>query len=190
MESTRRDTPSYLTQLTKHRAPLTHVFVFFQESVGQLYPALVPSAPSSEAMRIPQPHSAAASAAPAATSSATVPVSVAPAGVGAARAARERGEEVGSSGEVVEELLAENERLRLIIQEMSEEVGCRAVGLCRGKTLVMYVLVNIAILFFLEAVYFLSFPLSPDPPGLKCPDPPGLKCNEVGVNTPRASSAL
>ena len=93
--------------------------------MGQLYPALVPSAPSSEAMRIPQPHSAAASAAPAAAAAswAMAPVSVASAGVEAVRAARERGEDVGSSGEVVDELLSENERLRLIIQEMSDEVG-------------------------------------------------------------------
>lgn len=92
--------------------------------MGQLYPALVPSAPSSEAMRIPNPHPAAASAAPVqAASSVTVPVSVAAGGVEAVRGARERGAEVGSSGEVVEELLSENESLRLIIQEMSEEVG-------------------------------------------------------------------
>lgn len=97
--------------------------------MGQLYPALVPSAPSSEAMRIPNPRSAAASAAPAthggqAASSATVPVAaaVAAGGVEAVRAARERGAELGSSDEVVEELLSENDRLRLIIQEMSEEV--------------------------------------------------------------------
>lgn len=105
--------------------------------MGQLYPALVPSAPSSEAMRIPQPQqSAAASAAPAAASSATVPASAAASGgVDAVRAARERGEEVGSSGEVVEELLSENERLRLIIQEMSEEVGRGPLGVClRGGT--------------------------------------------------------
>lgn len=84
-------------------------------------------------MRIPNPHSAAAPAAPVAhggqaASSATVPVSVVAAGVDAVRAARERGAEVGSSGQVVDELLSENERLRLIIQEMSEEVGDRAAG--------------------------------------------------------------
>lgn len=36
---------------------------------------------------------------------------------------RERGQDAASSGEVVEELLSENERLRLIIQDMSEEVS-------------------------------------------------------------------
>lgn len=96
--------------------------------MGQLYPALVPSAPSSEAMKIPNPHSVAAPAAPEAhsreaASPVSVPVSVAAGGVDALRAARERGAEVGSSGEVVDELLSENERLRLIIEEMSEEVG-------------------------------------------------------------------
>lgn len=117
--------------------------------MGQLYPALVPSAPSSEAMRIPNPHSVAASAATVAhggqaVSSAMVPVSVAAAGVEAVRAARERRAEVGSSGEVVDELLSENERLRLIIQEMSEEVG-EGRWVCLGTD---WVLVGIAIGFW------------------------------------------
>eukprot|EP00752_Nemacystus_decipiens_P003213 g2974.t1 len=101
------------------------------ESVGPLYPALVPSAPSSEAMRIPQPYSASASAAPAAAaSSATVPMAAA-SGV---EAARGTGAEVVSSGEVVEELLAENERLRLIITEMSEELDRASVRNGGGAT--------------------------------------------------------
>eukprot|EP00903_Cladosiphon_okamuranus_P015008 g13887.t1 len=127
-QTTRVSDLSSLYTATPHRG----------ESVGQLYPALVPSAPSSEAMRIPQPHAAPASAAPAAAaaavSSATVPVPAASAGLEAVRVAREKGEELGSSSEVVDELLSENERLRIIIQEMSEELDRASVRAGGGAT--------------------------------------------------------
>lgn len=113
-----------------------------QPSSRQLYPALIPTAPSSEATRESVSSGAerrteAAGAQPATTPSsvamldndvATSGVTTAAAGLSALAAVRDRGGAASraaageSSVEVVEELLSENERLRFIIQEMSDEV--------------------------------------------------------------------
>ncbi|CAM9879680.1 unnamed protein product [Pylaiella littoralis] len=115
-----------------HRAGLqktnrSHSFVpqmSRQESTGQLYPALVPSAPPVDVTRALEPHAAAASAAAAVAAEATVATAIStssssrPVDAEAARGATE----IATSEDVVEELLSENERLRLIIQDMSDEL--------------------------------------------------------------------
>ncbi|CAN0148863.1 unnamed protein product, partial [Ascophyllum nodosum] len=107
-------------------------------SSGQLYPALIPTAPSSEAAGAPaasqerlsttMPPSAATLDADRATSG----VATAAAALSAMIAAGERrGGAVAraaageSSIDVVEELLSENERLRFIIEDMSDEESVR-----------------------------------------------------------------
>ncbi|CAM9574700.1 unnamed protein product [Ectocarpus sp. 12 AP-2014] len=114
-----------------------------EESTGQLYPILAPSAPSSDTMRIPLPPPAVPRAAPTAARAPSAAFGAAVRDDGAAAAAavaaaaeagtaaRERSQDVSSSGEVVEELLSENERLRAIIQEMSDELE-RVSGQARG----------------------------------------------------------
>ncbi|CAM9934349.1 unnamed protein product [Ectocarpus fasciculatus] len=119
-----------------------------EESTGQLYPVLAPSAPSSDTMRIPMPPPAVpTAAAPTAAQALSAAFGVAARGGGAvavaeaaaasltpATAARERSQDVASSGEVVEELLSENERLRGIIQEMSDELERVSVQAGGGST--------------------------------------------------------
>ncbi|CBJ30226.1 expressed unknown protein [Ectocarpus siliculosus] len=130
-----------------------------EESTGQLYPVLAPSAPFSDTMRIPMPPPAVPTAAPTAArapsaafgaavrddGAAAAAAAVAAAAEAAeaeasslttitATAARERSQDVSSSGEVVEELLSENERLRAIIQEMSDELERGSVPAIGGST--------------------------------------------------------
>ncbi|CAM9819582.1 unnamed protein product [Ectocarpus sp. 12 AP-2014] len=126
-----------------------------EECTSQLYPILAPSAPSSDTMRIPLPPPAVPTAAPTAVRAPSAAIGAAVRDDGAAAAAavaaaaeaaeaeassltastamaaRERSQDVSSSGEVVEELLSENERLRAIIQEMSDELE-RVSGQARG----------------------------------------------------------
>ncbi|CAM9130788.1 unnamed protein product [Choristocarpus tenellus] len=110
---------------------------------SQLYPAFLPSAPSTEAMR----SESGATCGRAAMDSATAVVAAAAARATAVRAAameaasgqggvdQSRGREAAgeSQVEVVDELLSENERLRLVISDLTDEIERLSLKVKQGE---------------------------------------------------------